>query len=311
MLKPGELEKIVEDLKNPRPYFRGKAVETLMLIRDETVIPALFKLIQKEIDFSKVQFCRLMGKMRSPRGVAPLVLLLLGESEKVAAEAAAALDQIQDDTKVEALMALLTCENHPAKIYAIRSLGIEKRVKAVPLLISALSDKDQEIRILVIDALRQIADTSTAYPLAKLLQDSDQEIVYEAIYALGEIGNKLTGPKITPFFSHEEADIRRAAVWAVGKLDYAPAISKLIQMLKDDPDDEVREEICRRLGKFGGKRVLGPLANARLEDKAHNVRVYADWALKEILKETNDDSVAREIHSILGDAMKKKHKGAS
>lgn len=311
MIKAADLEKIVEDMKNPRPFIRGKAVDSFMMVRDEEAIPFLYKIVQKEMDFIKVQYCRLMAKLRNRQAVGPLVALLLGQSEKVAAEAALALDQIDDDAKIEALMSLLKHENEFARSYAIKTLGLEKRIKAVPLLMDALATGVAESRIMVIDSLRQIGDPAAIYPLTKLLQEGDEGIVYEALYALGEIGDKITGAKIMPFLDHREADIRRAAVWAVGKLEYGHAVAKLIGMLKSDPDDEVREEICRRLGRFGGKRVLEPLAVARTSDRAHNVKVYADWALKEIQKDTTDEAIAREIDEKLNGPRSRKGREAS
>jgi len=305
-MKTAELERLVEEMKNPRPFIRGKAVDSFMLVRDEAVIPVLYKMVQREMDFIKVQYCRLMGKLHSPQAVAPLAALLLGPSEKVAEEAAEALGLIDDDTTVEALMSLISHENRFARTFAIKTLGTQKRIKAVPLLINALSVPDAELRQLVIDALREIGDPAAIFPLTRLLSDPNEETIYDAIYALGEIGDKLTGTRLAAFLDHKNDDIRRAAVWGLGKLEYTPAISKFIQMLKSDPNDEVREEICRRLAKFDGKRVLEALAATRSSDKAHNVRVYADWSLKEIQKEAKDESISKEVDEILKGHIKRK-----
>jgi HEAT repeat protein len=44
----------------------------------------------------------------------------------------------------------------------------------------------------------------------------------------------------------------------------------------------VREEIAKRLGKFAGKEAVKPLVFSEAFDKAHNVRIYAGWALRDI-----------------------------
>jgi HEAT repeat protein len=294
-----ELRKIVEDLKSPRPFVRGKAVDTLMHLRDEAAIPALFKIVQKEMDFIKVQYCRFIGRTRSAAGVAPLVAFILGSSEKVAAEATAALDLIDHDKKTEALIYLVGEKNRFAKIYAMKALAAERKIKAVPVLVNALSTGDPELKELAIDTLRQIGDAAAIAPLVTLLEDPEIRTLYVTIYALGDIGDKSTAARIAPFLRHEDADIRRAAVWALAKLHYSRLVPTYIEMLKSDPSDEVREEVCRRLGAVGGRQVVEPLCAAKVSDKAHNVRVYAEWALQEILGETKDAPLAREIEEFL------------
>ncbi|MGH7197297.1 MAG: HEAT repeat domain-containing protein [Candidatus Omnitrophota bacterium] len=277
-----ELKKIVEEMKSPRPFVRGRAVDALMRVRDEAAIPVLFKLVQKEMDFIKVNFCRFLGKVRSPAGVAPLVSLLLGPSEKVAAEATFALDRIDHDKKTEALMYLLGEKNHFAKVYAIKALAAEKKIKAVPLLIDALPRENPEMRELVIDALRQIADPAAIAPLMKLLPGADKNTLYAALYALGEIGERGTAPPLFPYLQHEDPDIRRAAVWALARLKCAGAVPAFLDLLKNDPSDEVREEVCRRLAALGGRKAVKPLLFACARDRSNNVRKYAGWALQEI-----------------------------
>jgi len=301
-----ELKKIVEDLKSPRPFIRGKAVDALMHVRDESAIPALFKIVQKEMDFIKVQYCRYLGKTRSPVAVAPLVSFLLGPSEKVSAEAAEALDRIDHDRKTEALMYLVGEKNRFAKVYAMKALAAERKIKAVSVLVSALSNEDQELKELAIDALRQIGDFSAVSPLLKLLSEKDARTLYVTIYALGDIGDRSTAGHLASFLKHEDADIRRAAVWALAKLRYAHMIPAFLNMLKSDPSDEVREEVCRRLGTTGGRNGVEPLFSARTSDTAHNVRVYAEWALQEIQEETKDESLARKINEFLKGTVKRK-----
>jgi len=278
-----ELKKIIDDLKSPRPFIRNRTVDSLMQIRDENMIPKFFKLISNEADFVKVQFCRWLGRVRGEMAVPPLIILLIDKSERVSREATLALDQIDNDRKVEGLMMLLRKGTPASKVYAIKSLGETQSIKAAPHLINLLSDKNSDIQDLAIDALRKIKDPLAINPLIRFLETNDhEELLYKAICALGEIGDAKTYIKITPFLEHESGHLRRAAIWTLSNLKYAKGIPRFCEMLKTDTSELVREELCKRLGKSGRKDVVGALLHTKAFDSSHNVRVFAEWALADI-----------------------------
>lgn len=282
MIDRAKFEKIIEGLKNPRTYHRGKAIEALMSIKDPAAIPVMFKMLGKEPDFVKIQFCRFLGKIKGIEAVPPLVIFLIEKSEKVAQEAAYALDKIDNDRKTESLMMLLRKGNLFSKKYAIKALGEGRKIKAVPHLITLLKSSDSELKELTIDALRQIGDPSAIKPLTKLLKDKDPRVVYLVLFVLGELGDHGVGPEIVKFLNHKNEQVRKAAVWALGKLDYRKAIPNLIVMLQDDKSEVVREEIASRFGTMAGEDVVMPLVYAKAFDKSPNVKIYANWAMAEI-----------------------------
>jgi len=274
--------KLVDDLKSPRPFIRGKAVDALMTLRDQEAIPQLFRIVSKEVDFIKVQFCRWLAKIGSEAAVPPLIIFLLDKSEQVTHEAVYALDQIDNDRKTEALMLLLRRGDQFSKLYAIKSLGTNKKIKALPHLLNLLSSEDKELQEATIDALRQIADPAAIQPLAKLLETQDETILHRTLFALGEIGEPRIAPSITQYLRHQSPPIRKATVWALGRFHYRKALSTYVDMLKTDPSEIVREEICRRLGKMGGKDAVQALFQAMTYDPSQNVRVFAEWGLNDV-----------------------------
>ena len=280
-----QVKRIIEDLKNPRAYFRSKAIENLMAITDASLIPEMSRLFSKEPDFVKIQFCRFLGRIRGELAVPPLVILLLDKSEKIAQEAANALDRIDNDRKTEAMMLLLKRGNHFSKVYAIKALGQGRKIKAVPVLIKLLPSGGPDIKEAAVEALRLIGDPSAIGPLLKLLDEKNERVIYNLLFALGEMGEQKAAPDIMKFLSHHDQYIRKAAVWALGKLGYRKAIPKLIQILRYDESEIVREEAAKRLGQIGRAEVVKPLLYSKVFDKAHNVMVYSDWALSDMSAE--------------------------
>ena len=68
-------------------------------------------------------------------------------------------------------------------------------------------------------------------------------------------------------------------------------------MLSEDHSDIVREELCKRLGHMGGAEAVEPLLHARVFDKSHNVRVYAEWAISDIPARLREAPLLRLIKS--------------
>ena len=288
-----KLKKTIEGLKDPRTYFRGKAIAALMGIKDSSTIPHLFKIVAHETDFIKIQFCRFLGKHKVEVAVPPLIVFLLDKSEKVAIEATNALDKIDNDRKTESLMKVVKNGNLFSKKYAIKALGEGRKVKAVTTLLLLLQGEETEIRELAIDALRQIGDPEALPYFVKLLKDKDDKIVYLVLFAIGEMGGQKTVKEISKFLEHKNQNIRKAAVWAVGRLSGKKNIGLLSKILKTDKSDIVREEVVRVFGKLGTGEVVLYLLEAKAFDKANNVRVYAEWALADLSLEQKERVLLR------------------
>ncbi len=283
MMEEKKLQAIVEDLKNPRPFIRNKAIEELMAINDKSVVPVLFKMVSDETDFVKVQFCRFLGKIKGDSAIPPLVIFLIEKSDSVAREAAEALEKIENEKKNNALILLLHRRvSHFSRAFAIKSLGRQGVNRALPQLVELLSSQEEDIKELAIEALRQIGDPAAIRPLLRLLGEDNERVIYITLLTLGEIGELRISENILPFLGHKNENIRRAAIWALSKLNCKKAVPKFKLMLESDPSEIVREEIAKRLGKLIGQEAVKPLIFSEAFDKSHNVRVYAGWAIKDI-----------------------------
>ena len=303
-----KLRQIMDDLKNPRSYRRTKAIDELMALRDSSVIPHLFRMAVKETDFVKVQFCRFLGMIKGDMAVPPLIVFLLDKNEIVAKEAASSLDRIDSDKKSDALIFLMKKKvNQFSRLFAVRSLGKGKAVRAVPYLVELLSDGEDDVKEIAVEALRQIGDPASVKPLVKALRSGSNEIVYSVLVALGEIGNQRTGLEVMCFLDHENEKVRKAAVWAVARLYPEKAVPKFVKMLEQDASESIRQEIVKRLGKLGGPAAVRPLLNTKAFDKDHNVRIYAEWALSDIPLKDKEEALVEMAqgghHVVRGEAI--------
>jgi HEAT repeat protein len=276
------VQALVEDLKNSDQSLREKAVTRLMEITDPGLIKPLARLTRSENEILRIYFCRFLGTLKHPAGIYYLITMLLDESDRVAKEAAAALDKIDHEKKTDGLVWILKKGNEFSKNYAIRVLGETQKYHVVPHIIRMMPKMDSLLKETSIEALRQLADPRSIKPLSRLLSDSNANVRFAAAFALGEMGNESICPALMKLLYDENSRVRQAGIWALGKLGYKEAVPSLIKMLKTEKDHNVRCEIVTRLGKLDKEHVVRPLIEAKALDEDQNVKMLAEWTLNRI-----------------------------
>ncbi|HEX4489113.1 MAG TPA: DUF2961 domain-containing protein [Terriglobales bacterium] len=142
-------------------------------------------------------------------------------------------------------------------IYAVGEFGSDG-AEAVPMLNSALTDNDSDVRAAAVSSLAKIgADNPAGIPgLIKALQDSDSRIRGLAGLALKSIGPKASPavPQLANTLSDHEESVRVAAAEALGAI--GPAASAAVPALAARLTDKTEGRFVFRtsmqaLGKMG------------------------------------------------------------
>ena len=144
-------------------------------------IPAFFKAIAKVLDMP------------------PLITALKDEDGDVRRAAAAALGELKDPRAVEPLISAL--KDGDVRNTAARVLGeinpkwreTEEAKRKVPEFISDLKDKDVNVRLAAVWALRELKDPRAVEPLITALKDEEYMVRFWAAEALEEITGKNFG----------------------------------------------------------------------------------------------------------------------
>lgn len=106
-----------------------------------------------------------------------------------------ALDQLtpelMDNPEIrEACLSLLSHQDDCEKIFAIVALGRVRDTRAVPHLISTLTNKNWRVRMTTAEALGKIGEEQAVEPLKALSEDEQERVRKAAVKALANIGNK-------------------------------------------------------------------------------------------------------------------------
>jgi len=102
---------------------------------------------------------------------------------------------------------------------------------ALPLLLKAVDDPDDQTRIYALWALGTLGDPSARGALEKALVDPDPGLRKTAAFALGELGDRVAVPLLTEKLDDAVADVRWNAALALARLGSNAGVPVLETML--------------------------------------------------------------------------------
>jgi HEAT repeat protein len=211
-------------------------------------------------------YAQVMRGMLVPRLLRVLRSRRVGQS--VRAAAARALGQIGAPA-VPGLLAALRDAEEDVRRAAAAALGEIGDAAAVPGLLAALGDAEEDVREAAAAALGQIGAPAVPGLLAAL-RDADWRVRREAAKALRRIGDAAAVPGLLAALRDADWRVRREAAWALGWIGDAAAVPGLLAALRDAEEDV----------RIALRSVLAPqelLAALRYAEE--DVRRAAAWAL--------------------------------
>jgi HEAT repeat protein len=245
---------------------RKQAVERLVELGEPAVLP----LIQALERHSSTLLMEVLGRLRDPRAVAPLVAALTQENPHIRQAAATALGLIGDPQAVRALIDSFRVESGDTEDITAWQDAAEALAHigepAVGPLIAALADENWLVRTSSAIALGQLGDPRAVAPLIVLLGDREPQVRLDAAEALGKLGDEEALDPLVALLSDPDEMVRVYAVCALGDLITGSLFAPLVSAL-NDPSIEVRSEALRALAKSAGpaavELLLARTADAR------------------------------------------------
>jgi HEAT repeat protein len=265
----------------------------------DTTFPVLLELLKdddRDVRQAAVDGLNLVGGLTSA-DLPQLVDLLQVTNAEAKVYGATALGKLGPAAK-PALASLQTVfrEKEPlarqAAVEALVAIGLDSK-SAVPLCIEALQEKDRSLRRRACQALARIGpDAEPASPqLKEAARDIDKDLRKLAILAFGKIGvkGKFTVAEVATALEDNDSEVKAAACTAfadlgptLGPADKKKVLPKVILLLAG-PNDEIRAEAAKALGKFGS--MAAPQLGQALNHQDERVRLAAATALSDLGKD--------------------------
>jgi len=197
-----EIEIQIDLLKDPDWAVRREAVVTLGEMGDERCVEPLVRALQDGDWQVREAAVEAIGQVGSPAVDSVLRLLRSWDHRKYAIRA---LGKIKDERVLDPLVAQLrNDEFYEDATEALVDLG----PPAVPRLVEALRDKDENIRKQAVIALGRIQDSSAIDPLIEKLSDKDWFTRLTAAAALEKIGDERGREAIKPLLKDPDPVVR-------------------------------------------------------------------------------------------------------
>jgi HEAT repeat protein len=169
--------------------------------------------------------------------------------------------------------------NDDIRMKALQALGKTGDPRGVPPIVAALKDENPDIRFESAAALKVIGNEDAVKPLIDALEDESAKVREEAADSLAVIGSPAVEPLIA-LLAEGRKNSRQSAARALGTIGDTKSIEPLIAALNDE-DWKVVKASALSLGKIGAVSALDPII-ALLEEKDPNIREGAAEALGKI-----------------------------
>lgn len=305
----GEVESLIEELKDGNPDIREAAAYALGETRDHRAVGHLIPLLKDGGDFVRISAAEALGSINDPgatehlimsladpnpdmrraavialgrirdiRAIEPLFRSFVDSNPGVRSATATALQQFRDPRLPEFYRTKLNHFDPEVRRKAAENLGDLKDAGAVECLVLSLEDEEYHVRVAAAKALESIKDLRSVDALIQSLWDKEQEVRDSAASALAEINDqKAIEPLISTGYIHKLQTFGESAV------------PRLLMLLEDrDHDCLVRRAAIRCLSKIKKFKSPEPLVEA-LSDNDFSIRDVAFSRLKEITCWWGDD----------------------
>ena len=202
----------------------------------------------------------LLGTLKDPRAISPLVSILRDPDRSVREAAVGALISIGQPS-VPALGSCLTAPDSSVQEAASAVLASIADESVQGQLLQALRSHNWIVRMHAAKALGRIQDPGSVSSLIPLLQDKVKAVREETSSTLAAIGDSAI-PALLESLTHQDWLVRLHAVEALGKTTSSHAVVPLLSTAFNDADSAVREDAVRALGHIGDPQAVEFLLTA-------------------------------------------------
>lgn len=171
--------------------------------------------------------------------------------------------------KLDFVMLGLQDKDEEVRIASVQALiGFDPIPEIFDLLIACLHDKDDSIRMEALRLLRFYDPAKAVKTVRTLLQSDNRDLVFEALQQIGSgvafdkptvAADTALIPNLLALLPHSYLLIQGNAIELLGKLEVKEAFEPLVNMLKTETDDYLRNCLATSLAQIDPARAIEPL----------------------------------------------------
>ncbi len=296
---------MLEAGKSFDPTTRERVGKLILQLGDIAIDPLIEALKNSHPDIRR-QAVLLLGKLRTPRAIAPISELLnKNENFEVLYSIPIALEMIGGQEIVQPLRNVLKSDAAQARVHAAVLLGkLKTRLKtesAIPDLIKLLADDNSYVQTVAINILTSYGEPAVA-PLLAVLEQNAKNIIPD-LDPDADVADKIEEAYIAnAYIDEDKIKSRRnsaqiAVMTTLGNIRATEAIETLIKRLDDD---DLRAGATAALTAMGGTAVEELIQTLDTKTAPRNLRINT----ASILGDINDLRAVNSLTAALNDSDK-------
>jgi len=263
-------ERILALLSDPNPRVRESAVKIAGYFGYEIVTESLLAACDDPDERVRVAAVEHLPYLDDQRMFPRLTKALRAGTPKVRAAAARALGHAERTQALSPLLMALEDADAWVRYYAAQAIGRHSYQEAIDTLAQLIrQDSVPFVRIAAIGALGASGDENAIVVLAPLVKAEEYDIARATLHALGQIRHSNALPPLLAALSHNDPRRRIDAINALSEHGGAEIITRLQQIVADDPGPEVVQVAIDALARLNAPAAGSSLATqARLGMKS-------------------------------------------
>ena len=229
---PVSAMQIVPFLKDPDLTVQTQAINTLIKIRDPSVIKYLIEILQDDSEYIRRAAVEVLNEIGDQRAIKDLLNAMRDTDWWVRVRAADALGTIGGPRVVDGVLALINEKDEFLRRIAVEILNSVKDERAVAHLVTALKDPDWWVRERAADALANLGDKKAVPALIEMLQ-TQPESAAVAVKALAQLQDSAAIDPILAALKTQDAKVKKEAMHALKELTDEPHLSQVQEALNE------------------------------------------------------------------------------
>lgn len=272
-------KQIIKEIDKSPPISKVENIKLLGELKDPGLVkPIIEKFLEDKSESEEVRIAAVfaLGEMGYPQGIMSL-LDALGKDRSMTLrlEVISALGKIGSIISLESLMDQLNDPESEIQIAARKSIILIGK-PAIPSLISALETNNKAlVRRHAAVALGEIGTADVINPLLSALEDEDPDVFEEAAIALGKIDLPEAMDQLMLKYSNSKSGTYQQKLETAIKIIGKPAVDPLLKLMRTAAYESIRDKAANMLIKIGSPATEGM------------VLALGDWD-KKIRKSTAD-----------------------
>ncbi len=275
-------------LISPQSAVRQSAARALKKGGDDRLYPVILSMVNSDVPVHKIYFIEAMNHLFDHRFYHSLTGLLRDENKSIRIYV---INCLKENRILESLGLIrgsaLNDRNDEVRVVAIEALGALRDGNSLGTLHLVLNDRNRDVRRESARSLQLIGSMMSVNALSsRLLNEDDgeiKEIMMDTLAALRRVGDVRGLERV--LLSEKKADLRIKAAHVIGFSASGAALSALQRALPD-PDFRVRAEACNSLGNYRNRQSLESL----FDILGSGDRVYVRTAALHSIRRIKDKS---------------------